>query len=591
VTPAPAVDPLDRVLARLQNAKRNGAGWVASCPAHEDRNPSLSVASGSDGRVLLRCFAGCAFPAVVAALGLDERELFAEAPRRPESEARREYEIRDAAGKLVATHVRVDTIGAGKRFLWLRDGKAGLDGLKCADLPLFGSERLQRDPDAAVTIAEGEKAALAVRHLGSLALGTVTGASSCPSATALEVLRGRDVLLWPDCDAPGFDHMRRVGAALRGIARSVRVIEWAAAPAAGDAADFVNRHGTAERLHELVEAAASFETWAAPAKSTPAEAGAKPKAALVAYTFDELRTVEFPPRPALLCHGQEGIVRAGSIGQIYAPRGHGKSLLASSIALCVAAAPRCGLGPWHAPEAKPVLLVDGEMPSPMIRDRLALLAEGMGITSAPLLRVVASDWQTEFLPRLDTVEGQSLIEPQLDGAALVIIDNRSALFDPASETDPEAWAPAQAWLLSLRKRGMAVLVVHHANRQGGARGHSKPEDVMDMILKLSRPEDYLQEQGARFRLEFDKARGFFGDAAAPFVAQLVDGAWRLEGAPKSAERKIREEILRFIEHNPGVSKGRIVGNISGREQKVRRMLDDLAAEGVLRKEDGLFYAA
>ncbi|HVK05847.1 MAG TPA: hypothetical protein VM490_20415, partial [Armatimonadaceae bacterium] len=68
--------PVDRVLARLSDARRQGAngdggrGWLARCPAHEDREPSLSVSSGNDGRVLLKCFAGCRPEAITAALGL-----------------------------------------------------------------------------------------------------------------------------------------------------------------------------------------------------------------------------------------------------------------------------------------------------------------------------------------------------------------------------------------------------------------------------------------------------------------------------------------------------------------------------------------
>src|SRR6185295_5195824 len=109
--------------------------------------------------------------------------------------------------------------------------------------------------------------------------------------------------------------------------------------------------------------------------------------------------------------------------------------------------------------------------------------------------------------RLDTEEGQQFIEPVVDAADLVILDNRSCLFDPEGEKDPTAWQPAQDWLLSLRRRGKAVLLGHHSNRQGGARGHSKSEDPMNLLVRLTRPEDYSQEQGARFLVTFDKCRG------------------------------------------------------------------------------------
>ncbi len=66
-----------RVLAALPSAKPNGSGWSARCPAHEDKVASLSVAEGRDGRVLLKCHAGCETRAIIAALGLTMADLFA----------------------------------------------------------------------------------------------------------------------------------------------------------------------------------------------------------------------------------------------------------------------------------------------------------------------------------------------------------------------------------------------------------------------------------------------------------------------------------------------------------------------------------
>jgi hypothetical protein len=46
-------------VAQRLNAKRNGKGYMAKCPAHADRRASLSISEGRDGRVLLHCHAGC----------------------------------------------------------------------------------------------------------------------------------------------------------------------------------------------------------------------------------------------------------------------------------------------------------------------------------------------------------------------------------------------------------------------------------------------------------------------------------------------------------------------------------------------------
>ncbi len=63
------------LLDRLDGVRPKGPdSWMARCPAHPDRNPSLSV-SVKDGRVLVHCFAGCAPEAVLGAVGLTWKDL------------------------------------------------------------------------------------------------------------------------------------------------------------------------------------------------------------------------------------------------------------------------------------------------------------------------------------------------------------------------------------------------------------------------------------------------------------------------------------------------------------------------------------
>jgi hypothetical protein len=50
--------------------------WFARCPAHEDRDPSLSITEHPDGRVLINCFAGCGALDVITAVGLEWSALF-----------------------------------------------------------------------------------------------------------------------------------------------------------------------------------------------------------------------------------------------------------------------------------------------------------------------------------------------------------------------------------------------------------------------------------------------------------------------------------------------------------------------------------
>ncbi len=70
-------NPIETLLARLDKVKVMKAGqWKACCPAHDDREPSLSIRAADDGKVLLHCWAGCTASDITAAVGLQLRDLF-----------------------------------------------------------------------------------------------------------------------------------------------------------------------------------------------------------------------------------------------------------------------------------------------------------------------------------------------------------------------------------------------------------------------------------------------------------------------------------------------------------------------------------
>jgi hypothetical protein len=84
-------------LARQLKAKRTSTGWIARCPAHEDRTPSLSISEGEGGRMLLRCHAGCTFDQIIKAAGVE--------PTKPNGQDR------STKGRIVATYDYVDARG------------------------------------------------------------------------------------------------------------------------------------------------------------------------------------------------------------------------------------------------------------------------------------------------------------------------------------------------------------------------------------------------------------------------------------------------------------------------------------------------
>lgn len=109
------------ILDRLEGVREAGTGrWLARCPAHEDRSPSLSVRETSDGTVLIHDFAGCSPADILAAVGLELKDLFPEKPehRKPAiRDYRHVHAARDAlkllAHESLVTLTAADNIARG----------------------------------------------------------------------------------------------------------------------------------------------------------------------------------------------------------------------------------------------------------------------------------------------------------------------------------------------------------------------------------------------------------------------------------------------------------------------------------------------
>lgn len=95
-----AIPPIEKILSRLECVKKTGAQkWIARCPAHDDKRPSLNVREVDDGTLLIRCWSGCGATDVVEAVGLRLSDLFPRTneTRRPLRSAER-WIPRDALG-------------------------------------------------------------------------------------------------------------------------------------------------------------------------------------------------------------------------------------------------------------------------------------------------------------------------------------------------------------------------------------------------------------------------------------------------------------------------------------------------------------
>jgi hypothetical protein len=100
---------------------------------------------------------------------------------------------------------------------------------------------------------------------------------------------------------------------------------------------------------------------------------------------------------------------------------------------------------------------------------------------------------------------QRLVEDGIGDAEVLFLDNRSTLVYGGRENDAESWDNMQQWFIRLRRAGKTVVLFDHASRSGSSRGTSKREDVLDTVIHLKRPDDYEEEEGARFEVHLQKA--------------------------------------------------------------------------------------
>ncbi len=240
----------------------------------------------------------------------------------------------------------------------------------------------------------------------------------------------------------------------------------------------------------------------------------------LSVAISDFLAVRIPPRKLLLAPW----LRQSGSAMIHAWRGVGKTHVAIGAAAAIASGGK--FLRWQAPEATPVLYIDGEMPEDIIQERFRNeLQNCPALPNGRYIRLITPDRlpDDETVPNLLTAEGQARIEPDLVGVGAVVFDNVATLFRQSQDQNQAgSWLAAQDYILRLRRRGIASVIVDHDNKSGGNRGTSAKQDVLDTVMHLTLPTDYLQSQGARFNVQFEKARGFRGRDAEPFQAQLVE---------------------------------------------------------------------
>ncbi len=309
----------------------------------------------------------------------------------------------------------------------------------------------------------------------------------------------------------------------------------------------------------------------------PRQHGSAASSPFKVFGLHEFTQLALPVRQHVLAP----ILPEKGLAMLYAQRGVGKTHVALGIAYAVASGGQ--FLRWQASQPRNVLYVDGEMPGRLLQERLDAIIAGAERLPPEMdgsFRLLAMDTQDIGLSlNLADPADQKKLDNILGTTNFLVLDNLSTLVHGGRENDAESWDAMQAWLLQLRRRGISVLLVHHAGRGDNARGTSKREDVLDTVIRLKHPEDYQTEEGARFEVHLTKARGVHGDDASPFEARLTMNGDASVWSVQDLKDVEADQVAELSE--AGSSAREIADELGMSKSKANRIQKRLKAEGRL----------
>ncbi|MDR2432181.1 MAG: AAA family ATPase [Puniceicoccales bacterium] len=281
--------------------------------------------------------------------------------------------------------------------------------------------------------------------------------------------------------------------------------------------------------------------------------------------------------------------REGSLGFIFGRRGAGKTWFAWDMAISISKG--INYGPWKCEMPRKTLYVDGEMPLRSMQERLKLLnpnptgnlfimsRERLMDEARMLLNLCESCWQEALLTYC--------IEEKIK---VVFLDNLSSLCWGMKENEADSWEQVLSWLLMLRQSGIAIIIVHHANRDGNEmRGTSRREDAADWVIKVSPNFKFAKiDKGTAFTTTFTKNREDNGDHEESMDWTFIteDGKTNVNWKRTDLVEQVYEMIKEGAEYCSDIAEG-----FNRSKMEICRCAKKLQDMGFIKKEGQRYVLA
>jgi DNA polymerase III delta prime subunit len=267
-------------------------------------------------------------------------------------------------------------------------------------------------------------------------------------------------------------------------------------------------------------------------------------------SFDTFNRIDLPSREMIMSPWLE----EGSLILLASPPGIGKTLFAMELAASCSEGRDAMDGLWHVEKPVPVLTVDGELHWEDLIDRSKLL----GLRKSLVLSKVFYEHKNGQ-PPLNIADEEGIRGPLTSyiikrGIKLLILDNIYSLVIGLDHNFEREWSPLNQWLISLRNKGIAVIIVHHTGKKGDQLGTSSRKFNIDYSFTLEKKYSPGDKAGdCTFSIIVDKERRPVRDIRKK-VFVLSDGKWTVrdfsENENRAAENKLRQIAIMLVDGKP-----------------------------------------